>query len=429
MKKQNRFSLKQLFDNKRFVQVFALVVAAFFWLLVAMTQNYPITRVIYNVPVRVNSQPNALSSIGLHAIDDENIRVDVEVEGLRSVVGQLTPDDFLLTVRLTGVTEAATYELIPMSIDIAPNPDYSIIGFLPEKVKIRFDRLSQKTFAVEERIQGLSIAQGYTEKMTVVTPDTITVEGPATELERIAYAGITTELTEPLDKTHSEELQVVFYDANGDELELEEMHLSADRTQAHLTIQVLKVINLPLAVDYINIPRGFPKDELLERTRFSQFDVTIAGPSDLIDRLTEIQLGYIDLKSIRIDRTLFPFDVPLPSPQDQFMRLDNVMSVVVGINDRDLESAVFNVSNPRLLNTPSGFEVELLADTIYNVEFVGKREIIEAMTADDIVAEIDLSEREIVSGSYPMPVKISVPGKGLVWAVGDHSITIQATTS
>ena len=429
MKNKKRLSLKQLFDNKRFVQVFALVFAAFFWLLVAMTQNYPITITIYNVPVRVNAQPSALSSMGLHAIDDENIRVDVEVEGWRSVVGQLTPDDFSLTVRLAGVTEATTYELTPMSTDASPNPDFSIIGFSPAKVKIRFDRLTHRTFTVEGRINGLAIAPGYTEKATVITPETITVEGPATELERIGYAVIETELEGPLDRTHSEELPIIFYDESGNVLNLEEMHLNIDRTEAQLAIQVLKVTNLPLAVDFINIPRGFPKDELLDRTRFSQIDVTIAGPSDLIDRLTEIQLGYIDLKSVSLNQSVFAFDVPLPLPSDQFIRLDNVMSVVADINDRDLESAVFNVSNLRLINRPSGFEVTLLADTIYNVEFIGKGDILESMTADDIVAEIDLSEREIVSGSYPMPVKISVPGKGLVWAVGDHNVTIQAANS
>jgi hypothetical protein len=34
-----------------------------------------------------------------------------------------------------------------------------------------------------------------------------------------------------------------------------------------------------------------------------------------------------------------------------------------------------------------------------------------------------------VSGSYVCPVKISVPGRGLVWAVGDHTVTVQVSVA
>ena len=45
----------------------------------------------------------------------------------------------------------------------------------------------------------------------------------------------------------------------------------------------------------------------------------------------------------------------------------------------------------------------------------------------DLVAEIDLSDRDVVPGPFSLPVKISAPGKGLVWATGDYTavVTIQ----
>jgi hypothetical protein len=45
----------------------------------------------------------------------------------------------------------------------------------------------------------------------------------------------------------------------------------------------------------------------------------------------------------------------------------------------------------------------------------GERDTLEGMTADDVVAQVDLSEKELTPGQYKYPVKISVPTKGLVW--------------
>lgn len=424
---KKKVTLKQLFDNNRFLQVFSLIVAALAWLIVAMTQSYTAPKTIYNVPVTIDPQSAALSDIGLHAIDLTQQYVDVKVEGVRSVVGQLAPEDFSLSAKLTGITEIGTYDLAVVSSNQSPNPNYTIKSFSPSTVKVSFDRIETKTFRINEAVNGLGIASGFTEKNTSVTPNTVTITGPSAEVAKIDKCAITAELENLLDKTYAGTFPIILYDVNGDEIDPEKSYLSMDAAEAQLMIQVLKVTNLPLEVGFTNIPKGFPEEELLERVMFSQIDVTIAGPTDLIDRTTEIQLGYIDLKGVSLDTMDIEFPVPLPPPSDQFMRLDNVTSVVVSIDSSGLESTSFNISDPQMINVPAGFDVVPLAKNMYNVEFVGEKEILESMTSDDIVMEIDLSEREVTPGSYQIPVKISVPGKGLVWAVGNHSITVQVT--
>lgn len=421
-----RFSLKKLFDNNRFLQIFSIIAAALCWLIVAMTQSYTTTETVHNVPVKIDPKSTALTSIGLNVIENDDLTVNVDVEGLRSVVGGLKPEDFSITVRLTGITDVGTYNLTPVST--APiSPDYTIKGFSPKTVSVKFDRVDRVAFTVERQINGLAIAPGFTEKTTLVSPETINIEGPSTSLEKIARCAITAELKNPLDRTFVDEFPITLYDAGGEVLDPEELHLSLDRAEAQLMIQVLKTASVPLKVDFTNVPRSFPKEELLARTYISHESVMIAGPAELIDRISEILLDYISVKTIEPGNNTFSFNVPLPSPSDQYMRLDNVTSVVVTIDGDDFETAVFNVPEPVPINAPLGFDVQVLANTVPNVRFVGTKSEIETMTADDIVAEIDLSEREIVNGSYNFPVKISVPGKGLVWAVGDHSVTIQVT--
>ncbi len=417
-----------LFEKKQFLMAFSLAAAAVCWLIVVMTQGTTTTEIIRRVPVRVDAQSEILLDLGLHPIETETQYVDVEVNGLSTVVGLLTPDDLTVVPRLNSVTEPATYDLSLMSGNQTPNPDYVIRSFSPSTVKLRFDRIERRSFNVEERINGLAIVSGYTEKGTEITPDVVNIEGPAAELDRISRCEIVAELTSPLDRTYAADCPIILYDENGDALDTEAMHLSLDVTDARLVIQVLKRAEIPLTVDYITPPVGFPLRELRDaRASLSQDAVVIAGPEEIIDGMQQINLGYIDVRDITPDSNVFQYEVPLPPPADQFIRIDNVSSVALTFDLAGLESARFNVTDLRIVNAPIGYDPQILARTIPNVLFVGRTEILESMTTESIIAEVDLSERDIVSGSYTCPVKISVPGRGLVWAVGHHTVTVEVT--
>ncbi len=416
-----------LFDNKQFLMAFSLVAAAICWLIVVMTQGTTTTVVIANVPVQVDSQSEVLLDLGLHPIETETQYVDVEVNGLSTVVGLLTPDDLNVVPRLNGVTEPAVYDLSLMSGSQTPNPDYVIRSFSPSTVKLRFDRIERRSFNVEERINGLAIVGGYVENGTEITPDVVTIEGPATELERISRCEITTELAAPLDRTYVANCPIILYDENGEQIDPEALHLSMDTAEARVVIQVLKRAEIPLAYEYLTPPVGFPIRELGARASLSQDTVVIAGPEDIINGIQQINLGYVDVRDITPDRSSFQFEVPLPNPADQFIRVDNVSSVALNFSLAGLDTARFTVTDLRVVNVPFGFVVQPLAYTIPDVVLVGHMDILQSLTTESIIAEIDFSERDVVSGSYTWPVKISVPGRGLVWAVGDYTVTVEVT--
>jgi YbbR domain-containing protein len=413
-----------------FLLVFSAVASALCWLIVVMTQGTTSTEIIRNVPVRIDAQSEALAEIGLHPIETETQYVDIEVDGLSTVVGILTPEDFNIVARLNGVTEAQNYDLTVASANQSPSPDYTIKSFTPSTVNVRFDRIERRSFPVDERINGLAIASGYTAKSPVVSPKTVNIEGPAADLDKISQVAITAE-PPPLERTYAGDFPIVLYDANGSELNPAENNLTVDATEAQLIIQVLKLAQIPLTFDYLTPPLNFPMREFESRVSLSLEDeqVTIAGPEEIIDGMEEIHLGYIDIRSVTPENNSFAFNVRLPEPVSQFERIDNISSVVVSVNMAGLTSARFSVSDFRVIGAPFNYNVEVLAQSLPDVQFVGRPEILQALTAENIVAEVDLSEREVVSGSYVCPVKISVPGRGLVWAVGDHTVTVQVSVA
>ena len=48
----------------------------------------------------------------------------------------------------------------------------------------------------------------------------------------------------------------------------------------------------------------------------------------------------------------------------------------------------------------------------------------ESLTADDLVAVIDLSKRTVEAGQFKAAVAVSAPAKDLVWAAGEYTAVV-----
>lgn len=422
-------AISRWFDNKQFVQIFAVVMAVCLWVVVAMTNNDTISKTIRNVPVDLDFQTANLQNLQLKVIGDPQFFVDVEVRGPRTEVGQLTADspELATTLRVGQITEKGAYTLsvIPAYEDVGKLP-YEIVSYSPETIQVKMDRIGSKTFKVDPVVNGVSTAPPYVFDQQYATPQRVLVTGPEEELEKISGARAVLELTQTLERTYADDVPVELVDVQGDAINLADKHLSLDVEEVQLVVSVLKETELPLEIGFLNVPRSFPLDSLREYMTMSNTSVRIAGPADVVDRLTEIVLGYVDITNLRLDDNTYHYPIELKEISDQIkLRMDDVTSVTVEFDDANWDSAYFNVESIVPVNVPEGFEVTPASTTLQNVEFVGDASVLANMTSGDIVAELDLSEREITVGQTTYPVKISVPGRGLVWATGDHSVVIQ----
>lgn len=427
---KKKFSLEQLFDNKQFLRVFSVVVAVLLWIVVAMTNKDTVPRTIHNVPVNMDLQSANLQNLQLELVDDVQYYVDVEVNGPRTEVGQLTADspELATTVKLGQITEKGDQDLPVVSAlsdaDLA-KLSFDIISYSPARIQVTLDRFKTESFEIQPVVKGVSTAPPYIYDRQYVSPNRVAVTGPEAELEKVARAQVTLDLEETLESTKVVSRPVELYDVQGQLINLEDHHLSIDTEEAVLTISVLKETGLPLEVRFLNVPRNFPLAELQECMTMSHDYASIAGPQDVVDSLTEIVLGYIDIKDLRLDEHTFSYSLGLDEISEEIRLLDDIGTVTVDFDDTNWTSAVLNLSGIEVINQPDGYVVQPLNNALYNVEFVGDAETLESLTADDVVIELDLSEREVTPGQQTYPVKICVPGKGLVWAVGDHSVVIQ----
>ena len=190
-------------------------------------------------------------------------------------------------------------------------------------------------------------------------------------------------------------------------------------TEARVTIPILKKKVVPVSLDYLNVPDGFPVNRL--KFNISNEEIEVAGPTELIDKYQKIPLGQIDIKSLDIG-DVESFEVKLPTG---FVNTQNIQNVLVQFNSDGMVKKNFNVENIVIQNVPLNYHAQATTSEINNVQIVGPKEIVDSLLAGDIVATVDLNESSsITSGQIELPVKISVPKKGLVWAVGDYKAIV-----
>ena len=413
---KKRFSLSRLFSSNRFVLVFAVLIAVVSWITVAMNTAQTTRRLVLDVPVDLSMQAPVLQALGLNFIDTREVLVNVEVSGLRTVVFQLEPEDFLLTVGVTHVTVPDTYEF--RIIPLQRPADIEIVGIHPEVISRRLDQIDHRDFEVYMDIQGLASVEGYMVDVPRLTPSTtVRVSGPRGDLERVDRVVASLELPEALDRPWTEEVSLTFWDIAGNIIDPEGTPLSLDYENLTVQIPVLRVKTLPLTVGFHNMPAGFPEANLRRYMQTSASTITIAGPISTMQNQHEWRLGFISLRSLTPENNLFIFDIDLPS--EQFINIDNLQSVAITFDSEYWDSATFNIPGEdiTLINQPAGYEVTLQSVALNGVTLVGDVYEIEGLTVSDIIAEVNLNDRELILGPQSFPVRISVPNRGMIWPV------------
>jgi len=423
-----KLSVKTLLEDNNFLRILSLAVAILCWLGVQLTQSPTSRNDIENVPVTLSAPADILADLGLSPIGAEENSVTVTLRGPRTEVGRLKPEDLQVVANISGVSEPRTYDLsltLTNQDKLRDEKGIELERFQPSTIKVRFDRMVTKTFEIQPEISGKVIAEGLMADHERITPNKVTITGPQADLDRIDKAVVAASFTEPLSRTYSAELPIQLLDAQGEALDTENSSMIMDSEQAQMVIRVLKVKTLPLVVNFTNKPLNFPLEDLQLLMSMTDDEITLAGPVDIMDNYQEVLLGYIDFKRLSLDNAEYVFNVELPSTQ--FSNINSVASVEVYFDTDTWSSATFSTGNLQIENAPPGYTAELLTTSLSNIQLVGKQNIVDTLTADDIVVTVDMAVKEVTPGQQSYPVKISLPTKGLVWAVGEYDAIIVVT--
>ena len=393
-----KFHLDSLWQNNTFFKVISVVIACIIWVVVAMNMKTDIPREIKEVPVTMDNQTSFITRMGLTIIGDESLFVDVTIEGQRLVVGSIKPEDIAVSVDLSSVNGAGNFSL-PLVAENVSGKDFAISSISPSTVNLKFDRMVTKKFNVDVKMEGLVVPEeGYLMEEAVVSPTQVSVTGPDTDIANIAKCVVSVDHEGSLTKTTAFTSDIVLLDKDGNKIETS--GLTMDVKQAEVTVPIFKTVYLPVKGEFLNATTNMDLEEL--EYAVSNETVTVAGPVDEIDKYSEIILGYIDFKALDLESN-FTFDVELP---ENFINVAHTETVTVTFDWTDMVAKEFTVTNLSLVNVPSDYDARLLTDRVTKVKIIGPAQVLETMTADDLVGQIDLSKRSVETGQFKTAVTI-----------------------
>ncbi len=406
--------LQDLLNSNRFTLLLSFLLAVTSWMIVVAFFSTGARTTIEDVPVDVDYNASYVN-LGLEIIEKEIETVDVVVTGPRSVIGNLTKDDIIVYPQFSNVRVAGKYSLALNAVKASAVMEYQIESLSSYQVGVRFDQVVEKTFPVNVDGSNLKVPSEYMVDKIYATPETVTVKGPATSVNKISKV-VATVPQQEITQSSVLTAQLVLYDANDEEIQ--DDYIVFEHEEYTVTVPVLSEITLPVKVDFINVPAGF--DTSVLKTALSTETLTIAVPTRVADGLIEYVAGYIDLKTLNFDQP-YVFDVHL---SNGFKNLKDVEQISATVPITGLTSKTISVSEFKILNQGQQ-EVEIITDIINNVEIIGDATVMEQITDGSAIAQLDMSKVSLVQGQQTVDVEIIIPSTNKAFAKGTYTITIK----
>lgn len=419
MNKNQSESVNSAADRPKTLRIILSLVIAFFVWMAAMLAAPEITKHIKDVPITVDIPTSAM----LEVVEGEDTKVSLVLDGKQFEIGNYGPENVRVIADASAITEPGTYE-VPLIVSDNGTRSYSVTSISPATVSLTFEARTKKLLQIQPSITGLTTPDNYIAPENEITldPSAVEISGAESFISRVERAVIEVNFTREVSSTQSQNSKIVYYDENGNRLETEDIsYFHQDVSSVAITIPVKRVATLPLSVSFLNVPENFPEDEL--SYSLSVDSITVAAEDSVLRNHSSLVLGYIDFKQMNLlTSSQMDFAVQLP---DGFTDMDDIEVVTVSFDADDLASTNLSLKNFQIVNIPDGYTATVNEESL-RVHVIGRKSIISGISAGDFVVKVDLSDINLRSGKYEIPVSIYAPTKGFVWAVGEYSVTVQA---
>lgn len=415
-----RFNPSVLFSKKQYLILISVLLAVIMWFIVVGYFTPESKTEIKNVPIKIDTANTQVQKLGLEVSSISPETVNIEISGYRYKISRLTKDDFHVTVSLANVTTANTYNLEIIATANNYDNDYKIVNVEPSVANVTFDTISSKTINLQAEVPDIKVADGYLLDSPVPMPQTLDVQGPDQMIDQLSYIVLKAEQNMVLTATQTLDAVPHFYAKDGTELNGSYFTYNPN-IKFGITVPVYKQKNVPLTFMYKHIPTGVDAKKV--NYTIDPAQITVAGNTDIIDKLNEINLGYIDFREIDIGKT-FTFDISIPSGVQS---IDSIQTATVTFQTEGMAAQEFDVADIRCINVPPDQKIEIKTHSIPNVKFIGPADSINDININDLAATIDLSTQKIRKGTQTVNAEIDVVGRDDVWAVGTYTCVINVS--
>jgi YbbR domain-containing protein len=409
---------KSFLEDRRIRLLCSVLLAVLCWVIVTIVVQPGTTITIYGVPVDFSYDATSYTSKGFSIVSAPTQTVNLTVSGDGYTIGDMTSDEFVVYPDYSSVVSSGEKNLRLRVRCLSSDADSISVSIASANntVKVVFDKIEEKTIPIDIIKKDITIQEGYILYSSAATADSITLSGPSGELDRIVSCKAEVSYRGEMHSTETVGTTLHYYDKNGNEVDLE--YVTADREAVDVTLTVYKLAELPVTVNFINTPQNF--DESVLRYTLSQETLTVAGPESAINALGTLTVGTIDLSTFALEKT---YDMPVTLPGGIVCQ-ENIETITVSFDCSHLTTKTLNLPAEcvQIINLPSSYQFTVESQRLMNVVLCGPEEALEALSVEQVVAQINANDFSIVIGQQNIACSIYVPSDGQIFALGNYIV-------
>ena len=409
----------------------SVLVATGIWLYAVLTSGpngapQTQTREFLEIPIEYLYE-STLTDRGLMLVDEDTDRtIDLELKGTRWLISSLDRSHIRVTASLYDVTSAGVQRVnyvVSFTDSRFGNNAIQRENASFGMATVNISELYSRTIDVSCELVG-GVADTYSAGQVELSHTEVEVRGLQEDINPISYAKVTLDIGANAVETVTQNLELQFYDQNGQILDKANIHSSVESVTATLPVFVTK--ELRLVVNFIDAPgcRARNTEYFIEPAT-----IAVSGDATELKNVETLVLGTYKLTELGTTASeSYTTTNYLIIPPDGCTNVSGVTRAALRIRFEDMTSSTISTENISWLNLPEGKQVEALTGSLA-VKVFGTEADVSALTGEDIVVTVDLDDYSAASGTYTIPAEVTVD-KGDIGINGLYQIqaTIREST-
>lgn len=374
---------KNIMASKNFNLIASILIAIFLWVYVISEVNPLTEQTMTKIPVQLlNAQ--TIYDRELAISGDQNITVDVILEGKRADVIKVTSDEIVATADLFGFGKGENY----LTVSVSAPDGVKIKSINPAKIKVLIEQRVSANKNVMISYAG-AIIEGKEVGRITINPAQIEVTGPESLVNSVDHINATVNLANLKTELGTLEIKISPMDAQGNVIE----NVSVSSRVVQVTAQMLDTKVVPLVPSYIGtIDANYDANSLLIPAT-----VKIKGTADILAGISSISTSDINLSELSptnklLVKQIYPKGVESASGSEQ-------VYVKISIKDTISSQLSYDSSELQIIGLDSTLNASV-SNTTITINVTGKADVIVNLSKQDIVPSIDLTGVKVGENNY-----------------------------
>lgn len=387
--------------NNKFYSILLSVVVAFgLWMYVVNNVSVEDSTTISGIPVVLDGEA-VLNERNLMLTDVHTKTVSLRLRGPRSELAKVNAGNIVIKADLSGVYEPENKKFLTYTTTFPGNVASDALvteSKSPSYVQVSVD--SRRTKEVPVVVKWTGTRSGdylYDTENAVLDYPMVTVMGPASVADTIEQAIIEVDLSQRQESV-SESFRYTLCDGQGNPVDAQSIMTNVE--EIRLDMQIQRIKELKLQVELIYGGGATPENTTVE---LGMETIRVSGSDGVLSALGDsYKVCTIDLKNVeRPTDQLYGINLP-----EGVTNQTGINEVSVHIDFQGLRTKEFVIENIKSVNVPEGMEAEIFSANL-TVKVRGSEEEIAALTENDIFAEVDFSNAEVGTATYPANIRFS----------------------